>query len=69
MARWLITAGLFRSFTTTAKIFFTGDVPREIERHNAAMRVGDASAMDRAYFEADGGDAVLRALERYYPFS
>lgn len=51
----------------SAKVFFVGDVPREITQRNAAMRDGDASKIDDAFFEADGGDAVLRALDRWYP--
>lgn len=64
-------AGLpdFSAFLTeSAAVFFTGEVPREIIRRNAVMRDGDASKIDDAFFEADGGDAVLRALDRYYPF-
>ncbi len=34
---------------------------------NAVMREGDASMIDHAFFDADGGDAVLRALDRWYP--
>jgi len=54
--------------TQSATAFFRGEVPREIEPRNAAMRQADVSDLDRAFFDADGGDAVLRALARYYPF-
>ena len=59
-------SGLLRD---SAKLYFSDEVPREPLRRNAVMREADASALDRAFFDADGGDAVLRALDRWYRFS
>ena len=53
--------------TQSATVFFSGDVPREMLSRNAVMREGDVSMIDHAFFDADGGDAVLRALDRWYP--
>ncbi|MBM3765058.1 MAG: DUF4375 domain-containing protein [Acidobacteria bacterium] len=54
-----------RLLVEAAAVFFAGDVPRGINQRNAVMRDGDVSKIDVAFFDADGGDAVLRALERW----